>query len=232
MKYRTLWWLVLTAIVLAAALLLAPVPIITGANALTSPVLIIDAGHGGEDGGAVASDGTLESDVNLDVALRLEALAAFWGVDTVMTREGSDIDYPDRDASLSAKKKADQNARLALIHDTPGGILLSIHQNNYPAAAPWGIQVFYGEEEGSADFAALLQENLTTQLCPDNRRIAEPIDEGIYLMRKAGCPAALVECGFLSNPGELEKLKSEPYRMELASVMLASYLTYIRGLSL
>lgn len=214
-------------ILLAAFLLLPPEAIRTEAEA--APILIIDAGHGGEDGGAVAPDGVLESDLNLDIALRLEALARFWGVQTRLTREGSELDYPDSAQTLAAKKKADQNARIALINDTPGSVLISIHQNNYPAQAPNGIQVFYGPEPESDGLAAVMQDNLTAQLCRDNRRISEPIDEEIYLMRMVRCPAVLVECGFLSNPSELDKLETEEYRMELASVMLASYLQYIRG---
>ena len=204
----------------------------TAVSASVPPVLILDAGHGGEDGGAVAPDGTLESDVNLDIALRLEALARFWGVETRMTRTTDDIDYPPSAQTLAAKKKADQNARLELINRTPGGILVSIHQNNYPAASPHGIQVFYGSEENSSILAELMQNNLTQALCPENRRIAEPIDDKIWLMRNAGCTAVLVECGFLSNPSELEKLESDVYRTELAAVMLASCLQYIRGNSI
>ena len=191
--------------------------------------VVIDPGHGGEDGGAVAPDGTLESDVNLDIARRLEALAAFWGVKTVMTRTGTEIDYPESAQTLAAKKKADQDARLALINATPDGVLLSIHQNQYPASGPWGIQVFYGAEPGSDRLAQVLQENMTAQLCPDNRRLAERIDDDIYLMRNAACPAVLAECGFLSNPNDLAKLESEGYRTQLAAVMLGSYLQYIRG---
>lgn len=230
--FRSTIWVILplAAVLIAAVYLLFDNVAETDAD--WTPVLIIDAGHGGEDGGAVAPDGKLESEINLDVALRLDALARFWGLETVMTRMSGHIEYPESAQTLSAKKKADQDARLALIHEISGGILLSIHQNNYPAASPYGIQVFYGAEPESDAFALILQGNLTTQLCPDNRRVAESIDDGIYLMRNAGCPSVLVECGFLSNPEELVKLESEDYRMELAAVMLASYLQYIRGISL
>ena len=217
----------LIPVILAASVLAKSNAVSTEAD--TEPILVIDAGHGGEDGGAVASDGTLESDINLDIAVRLEAMARFFGVETRMTRSAAEIDYPASAQTLAAKKKADQDARLALIHDTPGAILLSVHQNNYPAASPYGIQVFYGTEPGSDVLASCLQANLTALLCRENRRVAEPIDEGIYLMRNAACPAVLVECGFLSNPQELAKLKTEDYRTELAVVMLGSYLQYIRG---
>lgn len=219
----------MTAVIVSTALILSPHSPFAPASAESGPVLIIDAGHGGEDGGAVAPDGTLESNINLDIALRLKALADFWGIETVMTRSTSDLPYPPEAETLSAKKKADQNERLELINRTPDGILLSIHQNFYPADSPWGIQVFYGQESGSNIFAAKLQENMTAQLCPENKRLAEAIGDEIYLMRRAACPAVLVECGFLSNPSDREKLCSESYQTELAAVMLSSYLQYIRG---
>ena len=232
MKYRILWLLTLLFPVLSAAVIPDSAFSFTETESPVRPVLIIDAGHGGEDGGAVAPDGVLEGNLNLAVALRLRAIADFWGLNNIMTRESEDIEYPPAAQTLSEKKKADQNTRLALINGTPGAILLSIHQNIYPAQAPHGIQVFFGAAGDGERFAKLLQQHMTEQLCPDNRRVAEPIDEGIYLMRKAQCPSVLVECGFLSNPGDLENLENESYQTQLAAVMLASCLEYIRGTSL
>lgn len=227
------WWRPLTLLMVAVVYILIPVEEFLQANAeAAAPVLVIDAGHGGADGGAVAADGTPESDINLDIALRLEALAAFWGVEAVMTRSTDDIDYPAEATTISAMKKADQNARVALINETPGAILVSIHQNNYPASSPSGIQVFYGTEAGSDTFADIMQDNLTAQLYPQNRRVAAAIDDDVYLMRKAQCRAVLVECGFLSNPDDLQNLKTVDYRMKLAVVMLASYLQYTEGILL
>lgn len=229
MIYKRIWMAIVVVAVVSTAWLLTLLPEDQATAAQIAPTLVIDAGHGGEDGGAVAADGTLESDINLDIALRLKALADFWGVDAVMTRTEENIDYPEDAETLSARKKSDQNARVSLIHNTPGAVLLSIHQNNYPASAPWGIQVFYGEQEGSEAFASLIQQNMTSQLCPNNRRLEEAIDDTIYLMRRAECPSVLVECGFLSNPSDLANLQSESYRLKLATVMLSSYLQYIRG---
>lgn len=229
-KFKIKWWYPL-----AAALLLAIVALVQQSRSRATealavpPVLVIDAGHGGADGGAVAADGTLESDINLDVAQRLEALARFWGVDTVMTRPGKDIAYPSDADTIAAKKIADQHARVGLINNTGGAMLLSIHQNNYPAASPHGIQVFYGSAAGSDALAELMQGNLTTLLCPDNRRVAAKVDKSVYLMKSVNCTAVLVECGFLSNPGDLAKLQDGGYRTKLAAVMLGSYLQYIRG---
>lgn len=226
---NTLFWCLIAAVVLLAVWYLLPVPELQQTSAEPVLTLVIDPGHGGEDGGAVAPNGTLESNINLDIALRLKALADFWGVPSVMSREGHDIDYPAGAETLSQKKKADQNARLDLISSTPGAVLISIHQNYFPSEKPSGIQVFYGGMDGSQAFAELMQENLTCQLCPDNRRVAARIDSGIYLMREAKCPSLLVECGFLSNPNEREKLENSIYRGKLAVVMLASYLQYTKG---
>lgn len=226
------WWLPLVFVVaLAIGLMAAETIGVQEAVSTAEPVLIIDPGHGGADGGAVAADGTLESDINLDIALRLEALAAFWGVETVMTRCTADIDYPLDARTLSAMKIADQKARLELINTTAGGVLLSIHQNNYPASGPNGPQVFYGSKPGGSSFASILQENMTGQLAPDNRRLAVAVDESIYLMKNAACTAVLVECGFLSNPDELQKLETGEYRLQMAAVFLASWLQYIRGIT-
>ena len=229
-KSAVKWWYPL-----AAAVALAILALIWQASGravqadAAPPVLVIDAGHGGADGGAVAADGTQESDINLDIALRLEALARFWGVRPVMTRAGEDIAYPEDAGTIAAKKVADQHARVGLINNTPGAVLLSIHQNKYPAASPRGIQVFYGKAAGSDALAQLTQSNLTAQLCPGNRRVAAPADRNIYLMDKVNCTAVLIECGFLSNPDDLAALKTDAYRTKLAAVLLASWLQYTRG---
>ena len=146
-----------------------------------------------------------------------------------MTRTGAEIDYPPDAATIAQMKKADQYARLALINSLPDAVLLSIHQNYYPASSPWGIQVFYNSEPGGNVFASVLQENLTAQLCPENRRMASAADGGIYLMKNAAHPAVLVECGFLSNADDLKKLETEAYRTKLAIIMLGSYLQYTSG---
>ena len=228
---NVLYWCPILLLALVAVWYMTYDPDVQSVSGEAGYIMIIDAGHGGEDGGAVAANGTLESDINLDVALRLKALADFWGVSSIMTREESAIDYPEDAASLSQMKKADQNARLSLIVSTPGAVLVSIHQNYYPSDKPSGIQVFYGNVEGSQLLAEIMQGNLTEQLAPDNRRVAAPIDTGIYLMREADCPAVLVECGFLSNPAERDKLENPEYRGKLAVVMLASYLQYTKGIT-
>ena len=191
-------------------------------------VLIIDAGHGGADGGAVAPDGTKESELNLSVALKTEAICELLGYRTIMTRRSEELDYPSSAATIRAKKIADQNMRVELINGTPNAVLLSIHQNIYPTPAPCGSQALYGKFQGSNLFAELIQNGSEQYIDPENTRNAAGISDDIYLMKKVECPAVLIECGFLSNQDELKKLKSSEYQTKLAAVFAASYIQFIK----
>jgi len=188
--------------------------------------LVIDAGHGGLDGGAVAADGTKESILNLEIALRFRQLALLCGLPAVMTREQETLDYPETETTVHAKKVWDQNRRVTLINGTDGALLVSIHQNQYPDARPNGTQVLYGREEASEQLGTLTHENLRSCLCPGSRRVAAPVSESIYLMKHVSCPAILVECGFLSNREEARLLKTEAYQTQLALVLTASCLQF------
>lgn len=170
-------------------------------------VLILDAGHGGEDGGAVAPNGTVEADINLQIALRARAIAELTGIEVVMTRDSPDIAYPDNATTIAERKKADQHQRAELIRKTDNAVLISIHQNCYPDRKPSGAQVLYAASDGSEALGTQIHDNLVAYLDPQNRRVAVPISEKIYLMREVKCPAVLVECGFLSNESECTKLK-------------------------
>lgn len=185
-------------------------------------IVIVDAGHGGEDGGAVSGDGLRESEVNLAVALRLDQLLGLCGIPSVLTRESEEIAYPDSAVTTRQRKQADQEYRAALIRSTENAVLLSIHQNKYPASGPRGAQVFYASTPGSEEFAKTVQDLLAI-LCGDRRKAA-PVSPDIYLMHQAACPAILVECGFLSNPEELALLKTDTYRTKLALVLAAGCL--------
>ena len=224
------WTAAAWAMVILAAALVCMLPWSHGnvpAMAQAAPVLIIDAGHGGADGGASTAGGTLESDVNLAIALKLEALAHLYGTETVMTRSTRDIPYPPEADTIAKQKVYDQKTRVALINSYPDGVLISVHQNFYPDSRPSGAQVLYGHTPESEVFGKLLHVNLVAALDPENRRVAAPIDEKIYLMRNAQCTAALVECGFLSNPGEAERLCDDNYQNQIAVVLLASYREYL-----
>ena len=180
--------------------------------------LVIDAGHGGEDGGAVSSSGVRESALNLAVALRVRDLAALVGLDTVMVRE-TDVSVADGGRTVSERKRSDLAARVRLVQSTPGAVLLSIHQNHFAEEKYDGAQVFFAS--GSEELARKTQENLRLCLDPSNRRQAKKSSQ-VYLMEHITCPALLVECGFLSNAAETEKLKEPDYQKKLAAAMLCA----------
>lgn len=185
--------------------------------------LVIDAGHGGEDGGAVSVSGAYESTINLSIAQKLELIAGFYGVHTVMTRTSEDIEYPESAKTTRERKRADQKNRLELINSSKNAVLISIHQNKYTSSSPHGAQVLYSPTECSCEFANIMQELLISQLDSTNKRIAAEIEDNIFLMNNISCPAVLVECGFLSNPAEESKLLSPEYQVKLAMIIASSY---------
>jgi N-acetylmuramoyl-L-alanine amidase len=186
-----------------------------------SRALILDPGHGGIDGGAVAYNGVKESDLNLEIALRLRDLAALYGIPTVMTRE---------DDSSADQEHYSERENLALrverINATAGGVLFSIHQNTFPTSQPFGAQVLYGPGAESRRLGETLQRILVETLQPENRRVAGPAPQKLYITARATCPSVLVECGFLSNLSDLQRLCDEHYQRKLAAVMLCAYLEY------
>ena len=190
------------------------------------PLLIIDAGHGGADGGTSSKNGMLESEVNLAIAQKLDCIMAFMAYDCVMTRTSNALDYPEG-LTIAQKKAWDQSNRISLINSFPNAVLLSIHQNAYPDSRPCGVQVFYSKTDGSKEFAELLQSGLISAFYPESRRLAAPISDKILIMKRAQCPAVLVECGFLSNDSDANKLSSDEYRAKISMVLAASYIQYI-----
>ena len=214
-----LLFLLVTAIIVSAI----PVAAAEASGASSEPVLIIDPGHGGLDGGAVAPDGTKESDVNLAISLKLRELCLLFGIACAMTRDADTLPYPPELSGIREKKIWDQHRRAEQINAFDDAVLISIHQNNYPDARPGGTQVLYAVGEPSARFGELTHELLRCCLCPENRRVPAPARDSIYLMQKVRCPAILVECGFLSNPAELSLLKSPEYQTGIAVILLAGF---------
>lgn len=189
--------------------------------------LVIDPGHGGIDGGAVAADGTKESAINLAVGLRMRAIAGLYGVDAVMTRETEESGVSVSEYS----EHGDLVRRAELANSVPGAVLVSVHQNNFPTAQPSGAQVLYAASGGSRELGLLAQSALVGFADPGNRRVAEPAPEKLLLTSSVGCPAILAECGFMSNPGEAAKLKTPEYQTKLACALTAAYLQFAGGAS-
>lgn len=192
--------------------------------------VVIDAGHGGEDGGAVSLSGMRESAINLNVAQRLELILAFYGVHVSMTRTDEKINYSASADTIREKKAEDQKKRLQLINATENAVLISIHQNYYPDGGPFGAQVLYAPTEGSKELAEQLQLRLISALNTKNRRTASRIPDSILLFNNIKCPAILIECGFLSNSVEEKLLKSDVYRLKLAAVIASGFLYFIDNL--
>lgn len=222
--------LIFLILLLAAAFLLqeeGKMPFARPSMKTDRPILVIDAGHGGADGGAVSITGTRESVINLDISLRLAALAGLTGMDFVLTRSSEEIDYPPEATTISKMKKFDQNRRVELINSVPNGVLMSVHQNFFPHKSPRGPQAFYAKNEGSDNLAVLVQTGLSEALYPGNRRLAVPISNKIYIYKNVDCPAVLVECGFLSNREEAKLLDTEDYRLKIAAALCCAYLQYL-----
>lgn len=179
--------------------------------------VVIDPGHGGEDGGATSCTGQLESGYNLEIALRLEQLLYLLGYDTQMTRTTDTAIYT-KGETIAQKKVSDLKERVRIANETPNALLLSIHQNYFSDGRYSGAQVFYGGTKGSRELAEQLQKELSTHLDTENHRKAKKA-EGIYLMEQLQCTGVLVECGFLSNAQEEARLRDAEYQKRFCCVL-------------
>ena len=194
---------------------------------LRQDTVIIDAGHGGEDGGAVGVDGVLEKQINLAVSQKLEYIMNLCGVNTDMTRRGDDALFFDESRSLKERKSSDIKKRVEKIANTPRATVISIHQNSFPQDNCKGAQVFFsGGNAKSNDFAECVQSALREGIDSTNHRLAKKNDKTIYLLENVRCPAILVECGFLTNHEEAKILKTDTYQTKLAVCIAAGFLKY------
>ena len=199
---------------------------VRGAFAPYGHIPVIDPGHGGFDAGTKSPAGTLEKTINLEIALKTDLILRFLGLDTAMTR-GTDTDLYDIDAvSIRDKKNTDIRNRTAAVNAVEKGVLLSIHQNYFDQSRYYGAQVFYNGATNKA-FADLMQETLRLALDPANNRKSKATDN-VYLLNNAKKPAILIECGFLSNPGEEALLRSENYQRKVAMAICKGFLDFTR----
>ena len=237
----------LALLLAAAVLLLCTISYLLGGSPLGKPdaatytgvpieedvppltVVVIDAGHGGEDGGASSAAGLLEKDVNLSVSFALRDLFEAAGVPVVMTRIEDKLLY-DRNVDFQGRKKVlDLAARRIIAEKTAetaaagGGasLFISIHMNAFPAPQYSGMQVWYSTGDPLSKDVADSIQTASTALMPDNHRKTKAAGSNIYLLDRIQSPAVLVECGFLSNPEEADRLSNEGYRQALAAVIYA-----------
>lgn len=187
--------------------------------------IIIDAGHGGEDGGATSCTGKLESSFNLEISLRLNDLLHLLGYDTAMIRT-EDVSIYTKGETIAQKKVSDLKERVRIVNETENALLISIHQNTYPESRYSGAQVFYAKNDNSQLLAKELQSAFTSTVNQGSNRKSKKA-EGIYLMEHITCTGALVECGFLSNPEEEAKLRSEEYQKQICCVIAATVSSFL-----
>lgn len=177
-------------------------------------IIVLDAGHGGADGGASGPDGTRECDLNLAITLKTDAVLGLLGEETLLLRS-TDTDLSSSDSkSISQKKVSDIRRRVELVNSQPGAILVSIHCNTYSQEKYHGAQVFY--TGGAKEFGETMQLALKNGVDPSNARMAKAVSPDVYLMNHIKVPGILVECGFLTNQEELTNLKDPDYQTRLA----------------
>lgn len=199
----------------------------TNAQAEKKHVVLIDAGHGGIDPGAIGADGTVEKDINLGISQKLQTMLTLYGFETKMTRTGDFLISDDTAATIRQKKTSDLKKRLKMLEESDADMLISIHQNKYSVSKYSGAQVFYSKGNASSrELALILQSEIKSRLQNDNERQIKPSGSEIYLLYKATKPAVMVECGFMSNPNELENLKKESYQNETALSIFSGIVKY------
>lgn len=187
-------------------------------NVKTKKTVIIDPGHGGIDVGTVGIDGSLEKNINLSISLDLYDYLMVSGINTVLTRDG---DYEVYRAG-EKRTKSDLYNRMDFINSVPDSILISIHQNHFENEAEWGTQVWFSpNDEISPTLADKILQSVKENIQPENKRENKVSDNSYYILYKAQKPSVMVECGFVSNKNENNKLQDKEYQKDMAYSILA-----------
>ena len=181
--------------------------------------IVVDSGHGGSDPGKVGINGALEKDVNLKIAKKIEKLLEKNHVQVIMTREDEN--------GLADSKVEDMKKRVSIINEKKPVLAVSIHQNSYGQESIHGAQVFYYSHSKEGEAAAQVMQEALLSIDPGNKRQAKANDT-YYMLKKTEVPLIIVECGFLSNQEEAEKLVTEEYQMKIAEAVCEGVLGYIR----
>lgn len=200
------------------------------ADSAAFKTVIIDAGHGGMDGGTSAKDGTLEKNLNLQIAQKLDEILRSMGIETVMTRS-EDVSIHDESAkTVRQKKVSDIKNRLNIINSTENAVFVSIHQNHFSNPKYSGTQVFYSKNDPlSRLLAECVRMAVISYLQPENTREIKQSGTEIYLLYHSPVPSIMVECGFLSNVQEANSLKDEEYQRKLAFLIAIGIVDYFKN---
>ena len=187
--------------------------------------IVIDAGHGGVDGGAVSCTGITESALNLQIALKLRDLCHLLGYKTLMIRTSDESVYTEGN-TIAAKKVSDLKQRVRMVTQTQDALLISIHQNFFPDGQYSGAQVFYNSEAQAKALAEAMQHLFVNTINPGSNRKCKKAD-GVYLMQQIDRPGVLVECGFLSNPQEEALLQDRGYQQKICCVIVSALSSFL-----
>lgn len=185
---------------------------------VSEKVIVLDAGHGATDGGAVGISGALEKDINLKIATRLKKLLEKTGAKVILTRED--------DSPIAETKREDMKKRKSIKENSSADIFVSIHMNKFPQAKYSGAQVFYAKDDKSRILGEDIQSEMKAILNPENNRVAKATDGSIYILKESTVPSVIVECGFLSNPQEEKLLKQSEYQDKVAWAVYSGILKY------
>ncbi len=192
--------------------------------------IIVDAGHGGMDGGAQSANGQLEKDINLAISLKIGNMLSLLGYDVVYTRISDNISYPAECDTIRQKKVWDIHNRMEVINAYPNAVFLSIHQNYFTQSKYSGAQVFYSRNNPESKLIAeSLQRNIVANIQSENDRQVKQSGTEIYLLYHAEIPAVMVECGFLSNSSEALLLSDESYQNEMALSIVEGLIDYLEN---
>lgn len=193
-----------------------PLTIQTSSTPVSNHIIILDAGHGLPDGGAVAKDGTFESGINLSIVQKLQKLLENSSCTVILTRSDENGIYNLDADTIRKKKVSDMKNRVDIANNSQAEILVSIHLNKIPSSKYSGWQTFYKKnDEKSLKLANSIQDNLNCSIQKENKRLPEKIPD-IYFSKNLKIPFSIVECGFLSNEEECSKLKDDEYQNLLA----------------
>lgn len=194
----------------------------------TGLYVILDAGHGGMDSGTSAADGTREKDINLIIAKKLDSLLRASGYKTIMLRSDDALIGDNSLTTIRARKVSDIRKRLEIAQSYPDSMLISIHQNYYSVPKYNGTQVFYSPNSPQSKvLAQSIQDSVVHIMQPDNNRKIKAVGSNIYLLYNCTIPAIMVECGFLSNVNEAEKLKTDSYQTQMAFTIMQGIINYL-----
>lgn len=224
-KRTLIYLLVIAAVPVAATLYSRTATVMAESAPGKASCIIIDPGHGGVDGGAVSCTGRPESSYNLEISLRLNDLLHLLGYDTKMIRT-TDISVYTTGDTIAGKKASDLKERVRIANETDNAIYLSIHQNSFPDSRYSGAQVFYPDTQGSQELARQIQSAMERGLGEKGSRECKRAS-GVYLMEHIRCTGVLIECGFLSNPGEEALLSSPDYQRRLCCMIAAAAAGYL-----